>query len=138
ASAQHCTRSSWCAEAHHTGPASQWQLNGRYLSGRSVRSMPCTFMLVGALARAQTQATGTTCESSMTAGRRLKVLPLIAPLAWLPKVMCSTPASIVTALTRLLTILSGAGKPAAVLSAGSVLLLAEDAATGVLANSAHF
>src|SRR5437867_12989082 len=75
-------------------------------------------MLPGTGANPQIQATGTIGASSTTAGRSESTLPLIAPLTRLPKVMWIAPPSTATDETRLLTIFSAGGKPAAALSDG--------------------
>ena len=66
--------------------ASRSSRQGRQFSGSKpsemlVRSMPWAVIGDGTGARPQIQATGTTGESSTTAGRKLTILPRIVPLA---------------------------------------------------------
>ena len=73
------------------------------------------------MALPHTQAIGTTCDSSITAGRSDSIFPAIFGCALLPKVMLITPSFTSSALTKLLTTFSGAGNAASLLSTGSVL-----------------
>jgi hypothetical protein len=61
-------------------------LIGRKFFSTPVRFEPWTVILSGGRALPQTQATGTTGASSTMAGRSGSVLPLMAAVAWLPKV----------------------------------------------------
>ena len=61
------------------------QRKGSSWLGRVVRSSPLAVILPGTACLAQIQVMGTAGASSTTAGRKLSVLPLSAPLAWLPK-----------------------------------------------------
>ena len=75
--------------------------------------------LSGGRASPQTHATGTTGAYSTMAGRRVRVLPLMAAIARLPKVKWMAPPSTVSDLTWLLTIFTATGKPVPALSSGN-------------------
>ena len=79
-----------------------------------------------------TQATGTIGALSTTAGRNVNVLPLIAPLTWLPNTTCKAPPSTWIDDTWLPTSLSASGNPASTLSTGSFCVAAHLALTAFL------
>lgn len=97
---------------------------------------PLSVIRWGAAACLQTQLTGTRGRSSTTAGLSVSVLPLRVPLARLPKVKFTAPSFMDTDDIQLLTIRSASGRPAAALSAGKLLLVAQAALTGLVASSA--
>src|SRR5260221_13832718 len=84
-------------------------LSGSRFCGIVVRFMPLAVILAGTGAKPQIQVIGTTGASSTTAGRSVSTLPRIWLLARVPKGRGTAPASSVTAVTRVPTILSAGG-----------------------------
>src|SRR6185369_5013847 len=93
----------------------QRQLIGRKPGAISVRSLPCAVIFCGALAWPQTQDSGTAGASATMAGRSVSVRPRIAESAELANTMCSAPASTVIEPTKVPTMRSAGGRPAAAL-----------------------
>ena len=83
------------------------------------RSAPVLTFMVTYRVGSRNEVTGTTGASSTTAGRNVRILSLITPLARLPKVMLIAPSLIATERIWLLTILSGGGSSASSLFFGN-------------------